>query len=212
MILLALAAILFLVLSFTVNQMLCNYLPRFLYLASVFPGVVLHEASHAVAVLITGGQISDINFFSSTGGHVGHTPSRVPVLGQFIISFAPLIVGLTAIFLLAKLIPMTQNGLINIPFSDWQLPKLSLMNGFHWWQIIVVYLLLSISVTLIPSRQDVSVSIAGILAMAFIAFVFYKNGWLVIPPTLTAYIWYINIGLAIAAIAISPLKIIKKRK
>lgn len=64
MISLALAAILFLILSFTVNQMLCDNLPRFVYLICMFPGIVIHEASHAVAVVITGGQISDINFFS----------------------------------------------------------------------------------------------------------------------------------------------------
>lgn len=211
MILLATAAIMFLVLSFATNQMLCNNLPRFVYLFFMFPGVVLHELSHAVAVILTGGQISDINFFSTTGGHVKHTPSKVPVLGQFVISFAPMVVGLTVIFLLARLIPVTQSGAFNIPFSSWQLPKLALSDGFHWWQIVIAYLLLSISVTLIPSRQDVSASVAGILVIVFIVIILYINKWLTIPATLSAYIWYINIGLALAMVALSPLKIIKKK-
>jgi len=211
MISLALAAILFLILSFAVNQMLCNYLPRFLYLAIMFPGVVLHEASHAVAVVVTGGQISDINFFSASGGHVAHTQSKIPVLGQFLISFAPMVVGLTTIYLLSRLVPMSQDGAINIPFSDWQLPKLALLNGFHWWQIIIAYLLLSVSITLTPSRQDIGACIAGILVVAIIIYILYKNEWLNLPSAIVVYIWYINIALVLSMIVLWPLKIIKKR-
>ena len=58
---------------------------------AVFPGTIAHEVSHAVGCLITGARITRFAIFERDGGYVAHTEPKIPVIGQVLISLAPII-------------------------------------------------------------------------------------------------------------------------
>jgi hypothetical protein len=83
-IILALLLLSFLIEFFLVRSFMGRY-----YRIFVAPGIIVHELSHAFACLITGAEIKRINLFEPSGGSVEHSNSKIPVLGQAIVSFAP---------------------------------------------------------------------------------------------------------------------------
>lgn len=211
MISLALAAFGFLVLSFWANQILVSVLPRPIYLAVMFPGVVLHELAHFVTAIVTGTPVQEVKFFSSSGGHVIHQKPRVPVFGQLVISFAPLAAGATAVYFLLKQIPLRISSGFHIPLSSYNLPILLPSGSWHAIDFLWAYLALSITLTLMPSKQDVVSAIAGVLAAIVIITLLYINNWLQIPPEITGLIWYINVILAAIIIVCLPVKVMLKK-
>lgn len=212
MILLGIAALTFLLLSFWANQLLVKILPRYVYLFILFPGVVLHELAHFIFAILTGTPVSEVNLFSSTGGHIIHAKPRIPVLGQLVISFAPLALGMVAIYFLIKQIPLATGSQINIPYSTFSLPLPVLSGSFHYIYILWAYLILSITLTLLPSKQDLLASLAGIITSIFIVIIVYINNWLKLPQEINGMIWYINICMAILIAVLLPVKLtIKKR-
>ncbi len=210
MISLALAAIAFLIFSYWANQLLLSILPRPVYLAVMFPGVVIHEASHLLFAVVTATPVSEVKFFSSTGGHVIHGQPRIPVLGQFVISFAPLVVGITIIYFLLSLLPLSAGISYTIPYSTFAIPVPGLTQGWGLINLVWIYLILSISLTLMPSKQDVLSSLAGVLVLAFVIGLLYMNNWLTIPAEIISIIWYINISLAIIVLILLPIKTVLK--
>ena len=212
MISLALAAIGFFILSFWANQLMVKILPRPVYLAVLFPGIVLHELSHFFAAILTGTPVTEVNFFSSAGGHVIHQQPRIPVLGQLVISFAPLAAGAGVIYFLSTLIPIKVATQWAVPFSSFSLPVPALATSWHWIFILWIYIILSTTLTLLPSRQDVVASVAGIIVAIFILVLLYMNHWLTIPWAISSMIWYIDISLLILIAILLPAKAILKRR
>jgi len=64
-------------------------------------GAVVHETSHAVLCIVTGAKIQDFTVFSSQP-HVVHQKSRLPLIGEPLISFAPIAGGLLFLFLVNR--------------------------------------------------------------------------------------------------------------
>ncbi|MCL5411115.1 MAG: M50 family metallopeptidase [Patescibacteria group bacterium] len=129
------------------------------YRIFVAPGIIVHEFSHALMCLLTGAKVSKISLFEKEGGKVVHSSPKIPILGQILISLAPIAFGAGAIFLLSKKL-----GINDVDFAAIHLTKQGLLEfirstfsnlDFHktsTW--IIVYLVLSIAVTLTPSFQD----------------------------------------------------------
>src|SRR5512147_1803669 len=63
---------------------------RALYLFLRFPGIVLHECAHIAGCLLTGAKIRHVVLFSREGGSVTCARPALPVIGDVIISTAPL--------------------------------------------------------------------------------------------------------------------------
>lgn len=155
-------AIIFMVLllSFLINLLLSHSILGMSYRIFVAPGVILHELAHAFLCLITGASITKMAFFEKTGGHVEHKPSKIPILGSLMISLAPFVIGLFVIYLLSKKL-----GLKEIDLSETGLSLNGLINYYkntffslNWGDLTnlaIVYLVLSIAVTMTPSAQDI---------------------------------------------------------
>jgi len=111
----------------------------FVYYVFLFPGVILHEISHLVFCLITFAKIRDIKLFSKTGGFVEHENSKIPFVGNFLISIAPLLIGSVGIYYLSNQLPQNFIEIISSVKS-----------------IAIFYFLISILITFFPSRQDIS--------------------------------------------------------
>ena len=211
MISLAVAATGFLVFGYWANQLLVAVLPKLLYLVILFPGVVLHELSHFITAILTGTPVDEIKLFSSTGGHVIHEKPRIPVFGQLAISFAPLAIGVIAIYFLLEQLPLSDGINIAIPRTSIILILPTITGGLHLIYLLWIYLILSISLTLLPSKQDILASIAGIIVSIVILWIVITNSWLNIPPEIIGLIWYINISLALIVLIFSPVKMALKK-
>lgn len=148
----------------------------------ITPGVAVHEFSHAIACILTGAKVSEINLFAKNGGYVMHSEPRLKLIGPPIISIAP-VIGCT-LFLWA--IRWLFSMYIYVPPLNGQdavtLFIISFFGFFDMlWQnfstglvpavlmIIYLYLTFSVSSALAPSAQDFKNSAAFIFILGFIA-------------------------------------------
>lgn len=112
----------------------------------LFPGIIVHEASHMAACLLTGTPIQSVSFWTETGGEVIHHKPKLSVITQPLISFAPFPVGMILLLLLSQ----------QITDSPWQL------------SIIWGLLMISIAATLAPSKTDIVNALEGLVLLAIV--------------------------------------------
>ena len=122
-----------------------------------YVGAVIHELSHIIFCRLTGATITGGNIFSRKP-HVIHSKPALPLIGQLLISLAPIIGGLLFLFLINKCYLVNY---FEIPqFSDWQsvliapLNLLSQINLFDWQSWLMILLFLNVGAMIGPSLQD----------------------------------------------------------
>lgn len=185
------------------------------YYFIVFPGVVIHEISHAVVAIITGAHIKGIKLFSKSGGYVIHSKSRIPIIGQVLISFAPVFGQIIVILLLSRL-------LFPELFSEswYRLNSSSLEQLFKaidilsWQGILLLYIIISCVLSIAPSSKDITNALTGIAVTALLVFtLFYfnftphfKEYIILLQPAFQLVFILITVGL----IALVPLVILNK--
>ncbi len=156
----------------------------------ITPGVAVHEYSHAIACLLTGAKITEINLFAPEGGYVKHGQPKLKVVGHAAISLAP-IFGCTLVLWLISWL-FVYFDLLYIPMSLFNLgsdPGAALTTvfmGLYYlfekniasWSaltivllIIYLYLVFSIASALAPSSQDFKNSIIFIIFLVLLALV-----------------------------------------
>lgn len=166
---LTLVVIAVLVLTYLIDFFLSRSIFGRNYRIFVAPGVILHELSHVALCLLTGAKISHVSFFDRRGGSVTHSRPKIPVIGQILISLAPFFIGGIAIYFLAKLLGVHESELnfSNFSYSHFvgslreMAAPINLSDRRNW---VIIYLVLSIIVTMTPSRQD----LANILISLFL--------------------------------------------
>lgn len=152
--------------SYLINWLLVRSVVRRWYRYFVGPGVIVHELSHAAGCLMTNSQITEINFWKPTGGHVKHLQSSDPlkrIIADPIIALAP--IGGTFIVLiiitylimpeLFHLLQQTDYGyaLRSIPLGRWQ----------TW---LYLYLTTSLLATIAPSKTDMNYALASLVVLS----------------------------------------------
>ncbi len=145
-----------------VDRMLAEIFPRGKYRWIIWPGVVIHELSHAIVGKLMGAKIKDISLFSKTGGSVTHTKPRIPLIGMPLTSIAPLfgctlaIVGLMYVFGFSENLSSFLNifSAFREHYKEWQ-----------WW--IFVYLVIAIATPIAPSNHDFKNAWWGIFLIFF---------------------------------------------
>lgn len=207
----AIGLILLFILCYADNNLLAKILPKPIYLIFLFPGIATHEISHFFGALLTGTPVHDIQLISSTGGHVIHEKPKLPILGQFIISFAPFIIGMLLVYLISRFIPISAGGHFSIPYTPLHLTLPIVTAHIRIIHIVLIYLGLSLLLTLTPSRQDITASSGGILSIIAVCYILYRNSWLSIPTNLTALIWYTIYVLIAMLIILWPVKALLKK-
>lgn len=171
-------------LSQGITRMVTSATNGFVFRLLVFPGVLVHELSHYVACKLTGAPVEKMQLFGRLpsedgkrvyGGYVMHGPSKLPIVGDFLISFAPVFGGLTLIHLFtvlagdplgldhspAEAVSDDASPQHNIQSAIWgmvylmgRLPIRIYENFGNWIFWVYLYLTASLAVTLAPSRQD----------------------------------------------------------
>ncbi|MFW0838108.1 MAG: hypothetical protein ACKKL5_03850 [Candidatus Komeilibacteria bacterium] len=140
---------------------------RWLY----YLGAVIHETSHVILCIVTGAKITEFKIFTSQP-HVTHGRPRLPWIGQMIISLAPLIGGLTFIYIINKYLLqnywqyLSINNFAQIPDTIWHL--LSQINILEWQSWLTIILLLNIGAMIGPSTKDLKNIWPALILLLFV--------------------------------------------
>lgn len=164
------------ILSALINFFLGNSILGQSYRIFVAPGIVVHEFSHALICFLTGAKVTKISLFDKEGGSVHHQPSKLPVIGPLLISFAPFIFGVALIILFAHWLGIKSSNITTLQpdvnsilrFIKSLIHQINFHSPSNW---LILYLTLSIVVTMTPSRQDI-LNIAFLLVI-IVAVSFY---------------------------------------
>jgi hypothetical protein len=140
------------------------------------PGVIVHECSHILGCLLTGAKVKKVVFFSEKGGSVTYTASKIPYLGDVVISTAPLfciplvLAGCTWVFsqYLGCVFPPLPPGVDSTDALFGLLTGIvgmftrNLIVQFNPWFLVYLYLTLTLVLSLAPSAQDMKNAAIGI--------------------------------------------------
>lgn len=172
------------------------------------PGLVVHEMSHVLACLLTGATVKEASLFEAgAAGKVSHTKPAIPVVGQALISLAPLI-GCGACLWLATmgfLRPVsahftlqTQSPaqllradafaeyLVDVLRQTWQ--ALTSADFRDWRTYLFLYLAAVMVIHMSPSRRDLRNGIASLIALGVVLFVLGQvSPGLMMAPVLAAW-------------------------
>lgn len=146
---------------------------KWLLYAYALPGVVLHEASHAVVALLVGHKVEKVALFSpDDSGTLGYVVHAYPVgvisdLRNVLIGFAPLVGGGLGWYVAAERLGwFTLLGVIekggSWPFAAWEWLK-----GLNGTEYVMVYVMLSVIVFMTPSGADLRGAWRGLVLILF---------------------------------------------
>ena len=123
-----------------------------------FPGVMLHELSHALFAVLTGAKVTEVALFKRSGESLGHVNfvnrgnMVIRALQNIFISAAPMFGG-TAVILLCRYILM---NVADLPV---------------WGKVITIYIGVAMFFHMTMSKQDIKVYVKGIPLFMGILFV-----------------------------------------
>lgn len=163
------------ILSFVINFLLSNTILGVGYRIFVAPGIILHELAHALLCFFTGAKITKISFFDKKGGEVKHGPSKIPVIGQFLISMAPFFFGAAAIYFISEKMGIKGVDLDNIKLTKEGISAsiIYLYRSIDYRNIFTfasLYLVTSIAVTMTPSLQDLRNIMLSVIVLAIASY------------------------------------------
>jgi hypothetical protein len=164
--------------------------------------MIVHECSHILGCIVTGAPVTDVVLFSKEGGSVTYTKPKIPILGDVIISSAPLfciplvLVGLTWCF--AQFLGCTfpafpasidsANTLHDLATGIVALFTANLVTAFHPWFLVYLYLTLSLVLSVAPSAQDLMNAAIGIVLIAVAGTLVFLSG----VPRAVGILWQVT--------------------
>ena len=183
-------------LSYVIEQLWIGAVSRRTFRLAVAPGVIVHELSHVVGCLITGAVVRRVVLFGKSGGSVTHTKPKVPVVGEPIISLAP-IAGCTVAlgcvwWIFSGRLGLQPARLPGVEFSAMGALDFPLVLGglfgdairllLNWKLLsieglIFLYLVLTFSVGMAPSGTDLRHSLTGLAFVGALAFLIHLTGF-----------------------------------
>jgi len=190
-------------LSNSLNWRFLNYgVTRVLY----YVGAFVHETSHAILCVCTGAKIEEFTIISDRP-HLTHRRSRLPIVGELLISAAPIAGGLLFLFLVNRYILGNYFVVPNISsWHDWPsifaepLSFLSQINLVQWQSWVMIFLSFNAGAMLGPSMRDLK-NVWPVLVLLFLV----KSPFLV--GVCLAALSLIFVNIVLQAIVISLIKI-----
>ena len=173
--------IVFLALSFVLGKIWLSIFSAKKYRIFIAPGIIVHEFSHGIAALLCGAKIQKIDLFSSQGGSVISTKPKIPVFGDFLLSFSPILGGIGTVLLLSWAFRyQSYFPIIDLSQPFWTglwlfLNHIVLFFQSHWlvWEFwVFAYLVISIIICLVPSARDFKNAFFAVLAFFVLAWFF----------------------------------------
>jgi hypothetical protein len=180
------------------------------------PGVIVHECSHILGCLITGATIKKVVFFSEKGGSVTHTSSKIPYLGDVVISTAPLfciplvLAGCTWVFsqylgCVFPPLPMgvdSMDALFGLFIGIIGMFTRNLIVRFNPWFLVYLYLTLTLVLSLAPSAQDMKNAAIGIGIITLVGILILGSSLPLAVTLLEAITRLVGIGFAFGLMSV----------
>lgn len=138
------------------NWRFLNYrLTRVLY----YVGACVHESSHAIVCILTGAKIKEFKVFSSQP-HVIHGKPKLPLIGNALISSAPIFGGLLFLFLVNRFV---LGGYFSVAAGSADPPSVfrnalgfwAQLHLLAWQSWVMILLFLNVGAMIGPSWQDI---------------------------------------------------------
>jgi len=182
-----------------------------LYMAVSAPGIIVHECAHVLGCIVTGAHITKVVLISKEGGTVSYTQPKVPFIGNVIISTAPLfclplvLAGLTWLFAAyagcwfspSLLTAGSLDSLILLTENIGQTLYYNLVVAFNGWFLLYLYLVISLVLSVAPSRQDLKNAAAGLAILVLAGFLILYAGIPVLTGIFLELASLLGTGLAI---------------
>jgi len=157
------------------NWRFLNYkLNHWLY----YLGAFVHETSHAILCILTGAKISQYKVLTEQP-RVVYSKPKLPIIGNLLISIAPMFGGLALLFFINKYFLMNQY--LMPQFSNWRffwsdfLNFLKQINLTDWKSLITIFLLLNVGAMIGPSWRDLKNVWVLIIILLFIPWAFFTH-------------------------------------
>jgi hypothetical protein len=201
---------------------------RYFYYFIRIPGVIVHECSHIFGCLVTGAKVKKVVFFSEKGGSVTYASSKIPYIGDVVISTAPLLciplvlAGCTWVFsqYLGCVFPPLPFGIASTE-ALWALCIgivgmfiRNLIVQFNPWFLLYLYVTLTLVLSLAPSTQDMKNAAIGIVMITLVGILILWSNLPLAVTLLEEITRLIGIGFAfglmsviIALVISSPLMV-----
>jgi hypothetical protein len=184
---------------------------RWPYVLMSASGVVIHECAHIIGCLVTGAKIKKVVLISKEGGMVSYAPPVIPLIGNVIISTAPLfflplvLAAVTWFFgtyagcTFSSALPALDSfaSVYSLVVTIGQTLYQNIFAAFNGWFLLYLYLVMSLVLSFSPSTQDLKNAIAGILILIIAVFCLLATG---IPAVTGIFLTVIDLfgtGLAI---------------
>ncbi|MFA6305086.1 MAG: M50 family metallopeptidase [Patescibacteria group bacterium] len=116
-------------------------------------GIFIHECSHALFCLLSGGKVTGFRV-TSREGYITHYRPTVPIIGPMATAIAPMMLGLVVIGLLDHFWLKTSLSITSADILQNFVNVLSSLNPLRWQAWIMLALLLNVGVMLGPSIED----------------------------------------------------------
>ncbi len=196
----------------------CGYLSNFLNWRYVNVGAVrllyyigafVHETSHAALCILTGARIEQFTVFSRQP-QVVHRKSKIPLVGELLISAAPIVGGILFLFLVNQYLLggyFTAHAPAVSGWQDWAaflaipLGFLAQIDFLQWQSWVMILLFFNVGAMLGPSPRDLKNVWPALILLFFV-----PSTW--VAPSLTAMgvmalgLIAVNLILQIAVIAV----------
>ncbi|GJQ46838.1 MAG: hypothetical protein DWB56_12675 [Candidatus Jettenia sp.] len=194
--LLAISLVLVLLLSFAISGLWAKYANTKMIAVFLFPGIVVHELSHALLCLATGTTIKELNLFSSNGGGIKYDKPKISGVFDFIITSAPVFGCAFFIFFIPKILshpihfsttfpsesPATLSGFFALIQHLYDAVLANLNTFRNQFQIknihhsIFLFAIIIFAVSIAPQKQDIKYLITGFGILSGIFFCLEKFG------------------------------------
>jgi hypothetical protein len=184
---------------------------------SIILGIILHETAHYLACKLTFAPVRRF-YVSRKKGYVLHGKSKIPIIGGFIISLAPLFVGMVSLMAVIYFLNNNNHLIISsinaVKADNWTVMFARLKEwifnlqygGWKFW--LSIFLSLNILATFTPSKKDYKNILAGIILYIILSYYFISF------TTLNLILVYVlslaNIVLVFAIFLLIILNLLKK--
>lgn len=157
------------------NWRFLNYgIVRMLY----YIGALVHETSHAILCVLTGAKIEEFTVFSEQP-RVVHQRSKIPLLGELLISAAPIAGGLLFLFLVNRFVLGNYFTMPVVRIAGWQdwrnvltvpLALIAQIDLLQWQSWVGVLLSFNAGAMLGPSARDLRNVWPVLIALFFVGY------------------------------------------
>jgi len=169
------------------------------------PGIFVHEASHAILIMLFGGKIKSFKIFKFAGGEVTYTKPFFPIISQPLISMAPILGCSVALYYSGAFLGFDFNSL-HFGHHFQNLLAIFQNFNFNWYSFLFLYLVFSLTSAMAPSKKDLANAAVGLILylVIFIAINYFFPQANIIFNKMS-FIYLVGLYLVIVALIISLL-------